>query len=224
MTRNTLAIASLVVIALMIAAALAIGWSTPAGTMLPTHWGLDGRPDAFSDKWTAVLMPVAIVAGVSLLLYFLPAMEPRRRGLERSQGLYLAAWTGLLLIGCVIQLSVASAAFKWPVHATSFILAGVGAMFVLIGNQLGKSRSMYMIGIRTPWTLASEEVWIKTHRLAGKLMVAGGLVLLIAAFLPLPSGLVATLTLGVLAIAVGIPLLYSFILWRREVGRGQSSA
>ncbi|HMC92889.1 MAG TPA: SdpI family protein, partial [Allosphingosinicella sp.] len=40
----------------------------------------------------------------------------------------------------------------------------IGAMFVLIGNQLGKSRSMYLVGIRTPWTLASEEVWIRTHR------------------------------------------------------------
>ena len=224
MTRNMLAVASVAVVVLLTAAALVIGSSTPADVMLPTHWGLDGQPDSYSDKWTALLMPVLIVGGVSLLLYFMPVIEPRRRGLERSQGLYLAAWAGLLLIGCMIELAVASAAFNWPIHATSFILGGVGALFVLIGNQLGKSRSMYLIGIRTPWTLASEEVWIKTHRLAGKLMVAGGVLLVIAAFLPLPSGLVATLTLGVVAIAVGVPLVYSFILWRRERGTDQSSA
>ena len=59
-------------------------------------------------------------------------------------------------------------------------------MLVPIGNQLGKSRSMYLIGLRTPWTLASEEVWIKTHRLAGKLMIAGGLIAIAAAALALP--------------------------------------
>jgi len=223
MTRKSLAIASVIVVGLMTAAALAIGSSIPADVMLPTHWGADGRPDDYSGKWTALLMPAALVAGVSLLFYFIPAIEPRKGGLERSQGLYLAAWAGMLLIGCFILLAVASAAFHWPIHGTSFILAGVGAIFVLIGNQLGKSRSMYLIGIRTPWTLASEDVWIKTHRLAGKLMVAGGLLLLVAAFLPLPSGLVATLTISIIAIAVGMPLLYSFLLWRRERQSDQSS-
>ncbi len=223
MTRKSLAIASVIVVALMAAAALAVGSSIPADAMLPTHWGIDGRPDDFSDKWTALMMPVALVAGVSLLLYFIPAMEPRKSGLERSQGLYLAAWAGMLLIGCVIELSVAAAALNWPIDAATFILAGVGAMFVLIGNQLGKSRSMYLIGIRTPWTLASEEVWIKTHRLAGKLMVAGGLLLIVAAFLPLPPALVAAWTVGIIAIAVGIPLVYRLLLWRRERHGDQSS-
>ncbi len=123
----------------------------------------------------------------------------------------------------MIELWVAAAALNWPIDAATFILAGVGAMFVLIGNQLGKSRSMYLIGIRTPWTLASEEVWIKTHRLAGKLMVAGGLLLIVAAFLPLPPALVAAWTVGIIAIAVGIPLVYRLLLWRRERHGDQSS-
>ena len=223
MTRNKLAIASVLIVLLMAAAAAFVGMSTPADLMLPTHWGPDGNPDDFSDKWTALLMPVAIVAGVSLLLYFLPSLEPRRQGLDRSQGLYLAGWAGMLLIGCMIELAVIAAAFEWPIGGSSFILAGVGALFILIGNQLGKSRSMYLIGIRTPWTLASEEVWIKTHRLAGKLMVGGGLLMLLTAFLPLPGEAVAVVTLGVVAVAVGVPLVYSFILWRRERGKDQAS-
>ena len=222
MTRNRLAIASLIIVALLAAAAIAVGSSIPADVMLPSHWGLDGKPDDFSDKWSALLMPVALVGGVSLLLYFLPSMEPRKGGLERSQGLYAAGWAGMLLIGCVIELAVIAAALDWPLDASTLILAGVGAMFVLIGNQLAKSRSMFMVGIRTPWTLASEEVWIKTHRLAGKLMVAGGLGLVIAALAPLPPGVVAGVTISVLGVVIGVPLVYSFILWRRERG-GQSS-
>ena len=223
MTRKTMAVASTLAAIAMLAAAWVVGSVLPAEMPLPIHWGLDGEPDGFSDKWTALLMPAGLVAGISALLYFLPGLEPRRQGLQRSQGLYLWSWAALLILGATIQLAVISVALRWSVHGTSFILAGLGLVFVLIGNQLGKSRSMYLIGIRTPWTLASEEVWIKTHRLAGKLMVGGGLLLVIAAFLPLPSGLIATLIGGVLVVAVLVPIAYSYLLWRGEVRRNQAS-
>lgn len=116
-----------------------------------------------------------------------------------------------------------SVALGWSLHGTSFVLAGVGVAFVLIGNQLAKSRSMYLMGIRTPWTLASEEVWIRTHRLGGKLMVAGGLALLIAAFLPLSSDMITALLIGVIAFVVLPPIAYSYIWWRREQAMLQTS-
>ena len=151
----------------IVAVGLAVGFSVPAEMQLPVHWGLTGEPDRFSDKWTALLLPAVMVGGVSALLWFLPALEPRKEGLARSQGLYFAGWFGLLLVGATVELAVVSVALGWDVPANRLICIAVGVMLVLIGNQLGKSRSMYMIGVRTPWTLASEEVWIRTHRLAG---------------------------------------------------------
>jgi immunity protein, SdpI family len=216
MTRTMLAIASVLVVATMLGVALAVGSSLPADLPLPTHWGLDGRADAFSDKWTALMLPPAITAGVSLLFYLIPAIEPRRQGLERSQGLYLWGWLALLLMGGVLQLALVSLALRWPVHAYHLIVAGLGAMLVLIGNQLGKSRSMYLIGLRTPWTLASEDVWIRTHRLAGKLMVGAGAVMILAAMLPLPSGPLSTVMLAAIAVATVVPTVYSYLLWRCE--------
>jgi len=223
MTRKTMALASMLVVTAMLIAAWLVGSGLPADLPLPIHWGLDGTPDRFSGKWTALLMPAGLVGGIALLLFFLPALEPRRQGLERSQGLYLWSWASLVIMGVIVQLAVISVALRWSVHGTSFILGGIGLVFALIGNQLGKSRSMYLIGIRTPWTLASEEVWIKTHRLAGKLMVGGGLAMIVAAFLPLPSGVVAALIIGVLAAAVLVPVAYSYVLWRAELRRNQAS-
>ena len=224
MIRRTLPIASLVVIALLIAIAVTVGSMLPVDLPLPTHWGLSGEPDRFSNKWIALLIPVLIVAPVSLLMYALPAIEPRKQGMERSQVLYLSAWAGMLLMGLLIQLAVLSVAFRWPVHGTSFVLVGVGLMFILIGNQLGKSRSTYLMGIRTPWTLASEEVWMRTHRLGGKLMAGGGILLLLVAFAPIPSGLIATLLLAVTAVVGVVPVVYSYLLWRRERVSGQPGA
>lgn len=223
MNRKSFALASLVVVAALAAAGAWVAASLPGEVPLPTHWDLRGEPDAFSDKWTALLMPALLAGGLSLLFYFLPALESRQEGLKRSQGLYLWSWVALLLMCVMVQLAVISTALHWSVHATSFILAGVGLIFVLIGNQLGKSRSMYLIGIRTPWTLASEEVWIRTHRLAGKLMVVGGVLLVIAALLPLPSGLIATLMFSVIAAIAIVPIVYSYLLWRREHSGNQAS-
>lgn len=216
MNRKTLALASVLVVATLLGVALAVGSSVPPDLRLPIHWGIDGEPDRFSGKWTALLLPPGLTAGVALLFYFLPALEPRRQGFERSQGLYLWGWVALLLMGSVIELALVSLALHWPVPANRLIVAGLGAMLILIGNQLGKSRSMYLIGLRTPWTLASEDVWIRTHRLAGKLMVGGGIVMIAAAALPLPSGPLAAVMLGVIAVAAGAPIVYSFLLWRRE--------
>ena len=216
MTRNSVGLASLLVVATLAAAAVIGGMAMPDGIQLPTHWGISGEPDAFADKWTALLLPVALVAGVSLLFYFLPSLEPRREGLARSQGLYLWGWIAILMVGAVIQLALLSTGLGWGIPVNHLIVGAIGVMLVLIGNQLGKSRSMYLIGLRTPWTLASEEVWIKTHRLCGKLMVAGGIAMVIASLLPLPSGLLATVALLVIVIAAGVPILYSFVAWRRE--------
>ena len=96
-------------------------------------------------------------------------------------------------------------------------------MILVIGNQLGKSRSMYLVGIRTPWTLASEEVWVRTHRLGGKLMVLAGLAMIGAALLPLPSGLLWTVLIAAVILAAVVPIVYSYLLWRREQAGRQPS-
>jgi uncharacterized membrane protein len=216
MNRKNLGIASAALVLLLLVVALAVGSSLPAELRLPTHWGISGRPDQFSGKWVALLMPAAMAGSVSLLFWFLPALEPRGRNLGRSEGLYLWSWVALLLVSAAVELVLVSVALRWGLRVEHVMTAAIGLVFVLIGNQLGKSRSMYLVGIRTPWTLASEEVWIKTHRLGGKLMVLGGLAILVASFLPLPSGLLAGLFGAVLAVMVGVPVLYSYLLWRRE--------
>lgn len=216
MNRNSMGIASVAIVLALAAVALTVGSRLPADLRLPTHWGISGEPDQFSGKWFALFMPVGLAAGTSLLLWFLPALEPRLGNFERSAGLYKASWAGLWLVSGALELVVVSVGLHWGLRVEHIVVGAIGAMFVLIGNQLGKSRSMYLVGIRTPWTLASEEVWIQTHRLAGKLAVLGGLLMLVSAFLPLPSGLTAGLFGSIIAVMLVVPVAYSYVLWRRE--------
>ena len=216
MNRKSVGAAAMLVVVTMGIASMVAGVMLPADVQLPYHWGLDGEPDGLTGKWTALLLAPATIGAVSLLFYFMPTIEPRREGLARSQGLYLWGWVGLLLVGAMMEVVLLSAGFGWGLPVNRLLVGAVAVMLVMIGNQLGKSRSMFLIGLRTPWTLSSEEVWIKTHRLCGKLMVSGGLVMLAAALLPLPVAVLVGITIGVIAVSAGVPIVYSYIAWRRE--------
>lgn len=216
MTRNRLAIASALLTAAMALAALLVGRTLPEDMVLPVHWDLSGTPDAWAGKWLALFTPAIIAGLVSLVFYFLPSIEPRGKNLLRSQGLYLWGWAAVLFMTVAIDIVVLSLALGWGLPVNHVIVGSFGVIFVIIGNQLGKSRSMFFIGLRTPWTLASEEVWVRTHRLAGKLMVGGGLIVVVAALLPLPSGLLASVLFATILVSALVPAVWSYLLWRRE--------
>ncbi|MEA2999187.1 MAG: hypothetical protein QOK17_1020 [Sphingomonadales bacterium] len=223
MTKKVLLTLSLLLAVGMAVLGAAVASRAPAGLQLPVHWNIAGEADRYASKWTALMTAPGMTLLLAAFFWFLPALEPRERNLERSEGLYLSAWAALLIVMVAVEAVMLSAALHWGLRVYGIMTGAVGLTFVLIGNQLGKSRRMYLVGIRTPWTLASEEVWIKTHRLGGKLMVVGGLLLILTAFAPIPSGLRATLFAGGIAVMVGVPIVYSYWLWRREKGAAQAS-
>ena len=92
--------------------------------------------------------------------------------------------------------------------------AAVGILLAVLGNFLGKVTRNFFVGIRTPWTLASDEVWYKTHRLGGKLFVLAGLavfVLSLAGAGPIAVGVV----IGAAAL---ISVVASYLFYRRIEG------
>jgi hypothetical protein len=108
------------------------------------------------------------------------------------------------------------------------MLAGILVMFSLLGNVMGKVRRNFYVGVRTPWTLASERVWNDTHRLAAKLFVGAGIIGLLAVVLPLPLPAVIITVVASMIVAGLIPVVYSLILYKRleswgaRLGRSRS--
>ena len=96
-------------------------------------------------------------------------------------------------------------------------LQSLELFFALMGNSLGKVRRNFWMGVRTPWTLASETVWNRTHRVTAWLWVALGLVgfVIVLVF----NWLVASLAL--LLVAVLTPVLYSLILYKSLEKQGK---
>ena len=102
------------------------------------------------------------------------------------------------------------------INMGSVLFGMMGLMFMGIGNYMPKVKQNYSLGIKVTWTLNNEENWNATHRLAGKLWTAGGLLMLLTAFLPGNRHIYAApLLLGVMVL---VPVAYSWWFHRKQKG------
>jgi len=187
----------------------------PADAHVPIHWNAAGQIDGYADKWTGLFVAPLMALVASLIFIAVTIAEPQQGNLAKSRALVLIAWFGLLGGAAVIEFAQLATLFDWQVPVARLVIGGIGLFFMILGNQLSKSRQMYMVGIRTPWTLADPDIWIATHRLGGKLMMIAGLVWLVAAACGWVSLLAAPLLVAVMLVASLVPVVYSYLLWRR---------
>lgn len=181
---------------------------------VPTHWNARGDADGFTAKpWGPFVLPLTM-AGVYVLLIIIPRISPRGYRVERFQNVFEIIQAALLAFLFMVTMLALLAGVGTPVPMDRAIHAGTGLLFIVLGNFMGKVTKNFFVGIRTPWTLASDEVWLRTHRLGGKLFVIAGLGLLASGLL---GGGVVPLLVAV-GIAAGIPVVYSYVLYRRIEG------
>ena len=93
----------------------------------------------------------------------------------------------------------------------------VGAVLIIMGNYLPKSKQSYTVGIRLPWTLSSTENWNRTHRLAGKLWIFAGLCLIAAGIFTHRSPAASAAALVIVLIVLLVPSVYSFVLYKKGI-------
>lgn len=210
---------ALVVTAVVLAFELGIaayGFSrVPLGAQVAIHWDAVGRPNGYADVRVAFLINPVLTMAISALLAFLPSIEPRRRNLQMSGAAYTAVWISFLVLMAAVQGAVVFSATGVARSETVARLAPavVGVTLAIVGNYLGKVRSNFFFGIRTPWTLSSERSWNRTHRLGGRLFIALGLTAAATSVFPV-VGFVA-LAIGVMVV-IAILLVYSYIEWSRD--------
>jgi uncharacterized membrane protein len=169
--------------------------------------------------WGPFVSPF-VMAGACLLLMVIPWISPRGYRVEKFQSTYEIIQTTILAFLFLLTVLVPLAGIGVAVPVDHVIHAGTGVLFLVLGNFImGKFTKNFFVGIRTPWTLANDEVWLRTHRLAGKLFVLAGVGLLVCTFL---GGGEAPLLVAV-AVAGGIPVVYSYLLYRRIEGFNDGS-
>lgn len=181
---------------------------------MPTSWTMQGHPDGMGPKWQALFVMPLVMLGMLALLRLLPIIDPRRDNYVRMQAVYDLIVNAILTMMAAIQLLGIAVVMGAPLSQERLTPALIGVMLVIMGNVLPLARPNWFVGIRTPWTLSSDRVWERTHRIGGYLMVASGVVAIAVAALPFPVSFPA---LGVVSATAGlVPVIYSYIAWKQE--------
>lgn len=181
---------------------------------VPVHWNFRFEVDRWGSRWEGVgVMPLATV-GLWALAQALRRIDPFRRAYAAWEPTYWLVINLVVLLFAVLECAMVAAALGWPVSVDRVLLGSLGVFFMAMGNYLPRVRRNWWMGIRTPWTLSSERVWRETHRLGGRTFVLGGLVTAAAAWLPRP--VVPWVALTGLLVGGFIPVVWSYVLWRRE--------
>lgn len=179
--------------------------------VMATHFGMNNEANGFSSKAFAVFGLPLVLLAVLWVGAFVTAHDPKRQNISPKMF--------SLMLWIAPAISLVAAATMYPVnlgYELDIAFFGellLGLMFIIIGNYLPKARQNYTIGIKIPWTLANEENWNRTHRLAGYLWMICGILMII---ISLTRFVPAKWLVGILLITVLVPCIYSFWLYAKK--------
>jgi uncharacterized membrane protein len=177
---------------------------------IPTHFGLHGQADGWSSRaFGAWLLPA-----MALFVWLLVRFGGRIAGPVFRERLE-ASPVGLVAMLTVAFMSALHFLMLWSsLHESRGIGTGLGVVlglfFMVLGLVMPRVRRNPFVGVRTAWTLSSDENWARTHRVAGWTFTVGGLIALFAAL----SGTPALAIVAILLAGLG-PALYSWMIARR---------
>ena len=176
-----------------------------------THWNMNGEPDGWSSRAFAVFGLPGILLAVNLILPFALKADPKHGNMSEAL-VKITVWTIPLISLLCCGLTLARG-LGYELHVEFWVPIFMGVLFIFIGNYLPKTKQSYTMGIKLPWTLNSEENWNRTHRLAGFLWVLGGALFIVMSFVgwSLPAFLI------ILAVMVLVPMVYSYLLYRKGI-------
>jgi len=191
----------------------AAAWSS-APDRIPMHWNLAGQVDRFGGRFEGVLAIPLLALAIYVLMIFLPRLDPGRA----NYAAFNSAYTTLRLLLLVVMAVLYGLVHLWMrgVHAPIGVWVPllVGALFVIIGNLLGKVRPNWFVGIRTPWTLSSKAAWMGTHRAGRWVFITLGVLMMCCSVL---RSVWVVWTMGVVGVTGVLGLVvYSYFLWRRD--------
>lgn len=205
----------LVIVAIPLIAAIMIYSHLPE--QVPIHWNIRGEVDNYASRaFGAFFLPLLNIA-IYLLFIFLPKIDPKRTNYAKFESSYLTIRYAFHVFFMLLFGATMAASIGYPVSIGKWVAAGVAILFIIMGNIMGRVRHNYFVGFRLPWTLASEEVWRRTHRFGSRFMVIGGVIALIGAIFTGETAAFVILMAGIFVPMI-ITAVYSYIVYKKLAG------
>lgn len=178
--------------------------------MVPTHWGANGEVNGYSQRAFAVFGMPVFLAVLNVICQAALMTDPKKEN-QPEKLKAVVAWL-IPVISLIVVPVCLLAAQGIEIDVSLIVPLLVGVLFLIIGNYLPKCKRNYTMGIKLPWTLNSDENWNKTHRVAGFVWTAGSILFIFASLFH--KGLYTFL---IMILMVVIPVVYSFVLYRRGI-------
>lgn len=180
---------------------------------MASHWNAQGVADGYSSKLTNVLMFPILQCIFSILFFFIPKIDPKKENIKEFENTFHIFIYAFMSFMTLLQLQV----FLWntgtKISMNTVMPILMGLLFIVVAQLVSKAKQNYTIGIRTPWTLSSEKVWNKTHKLGGKLFLICGILSIFSFLLPEYTYIVV---LASVILSTIIVFAYSYIEYKKE--------
>lgn len=176
---------------------------------VPMHWNAVGEVDGWGSRAMLVFALPLFTVVLQLCCVLATSLDKNSKGIKGKMEqlvLWICPFISLLvhtliytkILGCDLAVQV-------------IMPLVLGSMFMVIGNLLPKCKRNYTIGIKVPWALKDDENWNKTHRLAGKLWVLGGAVMVVTSVF---GNFI--IFFGIVLLMCVVPTIYSYLYYRKK--------
>ena len=185
---------------------------------VPTHWGFDGKVDGYGPPatlWVLCALNIPLV----LLFQFLPRLDPKKENYEKFQSLYdfVGPLIPLIMLFCIAIILSES---LWPgrINVSRTLGLVLGVLFIILGNLMGKVKTNWFMGFRTPWALSDPDVWNKTQRMGGWTIFLAGLAAVILSLLA-PETVLFIVFFAILIIGSALTCFMSWKWYKEKQSR-----
>ena len=206
----------LIIILILLGFALGVYYYPSLPDRVPVHWNANGEINGYGSKLFGAFGLPLINLGMYLMFILLPNIDPKKKNYANFMSTYQFLKYLLIVFFLGIQLITLLIATGVVVNKPILIQIMISLLFILLGNVMGRVKPNYFVGIKTPWTLANEEVWRKTHRLAAPLWVVGG-ILNILLSLTGGTNLNGNGFIVIVAVISIVPIGYSYFAYQKIV-------
>lgn len=203
----------LIIIVLLPFVYLAYIWNQLPNSV-PVHWNIKGEIDRYGEKTELLLIPILLTLLVYSIFLIIPLIDPKNKLNKMGNKLQTLKFLVTTLMS-ILSLYALYLVKNQSLIDNNHIVLFLGVLYVILGNYSKTIKANYFLGIRTPWTIENETVWKKTHKLGGKMLFFGGVIIIVMS-LVLDQHLNFVI-FGVITGLISIlSILYSFIIYRKE--------
>ncbi len=190
---------------------LAIVWDD-LPDKVPMHWNLKGEIDRYGSKNELWILPIFMSLLTYLIFLFVPLIDPKKQ-IESMGKKYHQLKNYILLFMGLMTCYMIYATTIEKLIGTKLLFIGIGALISIVGVYMPFIKPNYFIGVRTPWTLESDQVWKATHQLTGQIWMISGVLLALIAF-GIDREHFFWVFMGLIIVIAIIPILYSYLKFK----------